>query len=203
MIPINTLLDAYRTGFFPMAIHGQIGWYSPNERGVLPMDRFHVPRRLQRVLRQDRFRFTVDQDFRTVITSCASRPADAGNWIDTEIIDSYCALYDAGYAHSVEAWRDGQLAGGLYGVALGGAFFGESMFRTETDASKVALCALVDRLHAREFRLLDTQWLTPHLEQFGAIEIPRGEYLPMLAEAVGLKRSFIDSDQSSRGRSSA
>ena len=206
MIPINTLLEAYRTGFFPMAMHGRIGWYSPNERGVLPLDRFHVPRRLLRVLKQDRFRFTVDRDFIAVIRACASRPASAGNWIDAEIVDSYCALHDAGYAHSVEVWHGEKLAGGLYGVALGGAFFGESMFRTETDASKVALCALVDRLRAREFWLLDTQWLTPHLAQFGAIEIPRGEYLRILAEAIGMSRSFVDSSlesQSNRGRSSA
>ncbi len=192
MIPINTLLEAYRTGFFPMSVRGQVGWYSPDERGVLPLDRFHVSRRLQRVLRQGRFRFTVNQDFRAVIASCASRPHDAGNWIDAEIVESYCALHDAGFAHSVEAWTGETLAGGLYGVALGGAFFGESMFRRETDASKAALWALVDRMRQRDYRLLDMQWLTPHLEQFGGTEVSRGEYLRILADALALTRTFSD-----------
>ena len=202
MIPINTLLEAYRTGFFPMAVRGRVGWHSPDERGVLPLDRFHLSRRLQRVLRQGRFRFTVNQDFREVIAACASRPDDAGNWIDQEIVESYCALHAEGFAHSVEAWRGETLAGGLYGVALGGAFFGESMFRYETDASKAALWALVERLRQRDYRLLDMQWLTPHLAKFGGIEVPRGEYLQMLAEALVLTRTFND-DQSSRGRSSS
>ncbi len=195
MIPINMLLEAYRTGFFPMALRGRLDWYSPTDRGILPLDRFHVSRRLQRVLRQGRFRFTVDHNFRRVIVSCASRPDDAGNWIDAEIIESYCALHEAGFAHSLEAWRGESLAGGLYGVALGGVFFGESMFRNETDASKVALCALVARLRERKFRLLDMQWLTPHLSQFGAIEVSRTEYIRILADAVALTRSFGDVDR--------
>ena len=194
MIPINTLLDAYRAGFFPMAVRGRVGWYSPNERGVLPLGQFHVPRRLRRVLRQGRFRFTVDREFQRVIESCASRPDDAGNWIDAEIIESYRALHDAGFAHSVESWQGEHLAGGLYGVALGGVFFGESMFRHETDASKAALWALVERLRERDYRLLDTQWLTPHLVQFGAVEVSRDEYMRMLASAIGLTRSFVDVD---------
>src|SRR5690606_14447812 len=128
-----------------------------------------------------------------VIRACAEAdrdPLDAGTWIDAEIFESYCALHEAGFAHSVEAWQDGRLAGGLYGVALGGAFFGESMFHHVTDASKVALVALVERLRDRGFILLDTQWTTEHLEQFGALEIPRPRYLRLLAQALRLDRTF-------------
>lgn len=198
MIPINTLLEAYRTGFFPMATRGRIRWYSPHLRGVLPLNRFHVPRRMRRVLRQGRFRCTVNQAFRQVIASCAARHADEGAWIDTEIFESYCILHEAGFAHSVEAWCGERLAGGLYGVALGGAFFGESMFSTRTDASKAALCALVERLQGRGFQLLDTQWLTSHLARFGGIEVGRDQYLRLLAAAVALPCSFVDRDPSAR-----
>ena len=184
MIPINTLLDAYRTGLFPMAVGGRIGWFSPERRGILPLDRFHVPKRLQRVLRQGKFRTTIDAAFGEIVLACASRPDDAGNWIDAEIIASYRNLHDAGFAHSVEVWQDGRLAGGLYGVSLGGAFFGESMFHETTDASKVAVCNLVERLDARGYRLLDLQWLTPHLARLGAVDVPRRIYLEMLAEAL-------------------
>ena len=172
---------------------GDIRWFSPDPRGIIPLDTFHVPRRLARVIRRGAFRIEIDRRFEDVIRACAlaERDADeAGTWIDQEILESYCALHDAGFAHSVEAWHEGKLAGGLYGVALGGAFFGESMFHHVTDASKVALAALVDRLRARGFRLLDTQWTTEHLEQFGAIDIPRSRYLRMLAEALELDRSF-------------
>ena len=192
MIPINTLLDAYRTGFFPMAVGGRLGWYSPQDRGVLPLDRFHIPRRLRRLVQQGQFRTTINQDFRRVIRACAARPDDAGNWIDEEIIGSYCALHEAGHAHSVEVWSEDGLVGGLYGVSIRGAFFGESMFRNRTDASKVALCTLVDRLQARRYRLLDIQWLTPHLSQFGAIEVSRREYLRQLARAMEVDCQFVD-----------
>ena len=198
MIPINTLLDAYRTGFFPMAAGGRLGWYSPQDRGVLPLDEFHVPRRLSRVLRSRRFQTTINQDFRRVIRACASRPDDAGNWIDEEIIDSYCALFDSGHAHSVEVWSEDALVGGLYGVSLRGAFFGESMFRRQTDASKVALCALVDRLQTRQYRLLDVQWLTGHLAQFGTVEISRRAYLRRLAAAMEVDCRFVDRPDAGR-----
>ncbi len=190
MIPINTLLQAYRMGFFPMAVGGRLGWHSPQDRGILPLDRFHVPRRLRRELRRSRFRTTVDQAFRRVIVACATRPDKTGNWIDAEIIESYCALHDAGFAHSVEVWRDAHLAGGLYGVSLCGAFFGESMFHVETSASKVALCALVERLRRAEYRLLDMQWLTHHLAQFGGIEVSRHEYMTRLADAMAVECTF-------------
>ena len=192
MIPINTLLAAYEQGLFPMAIGGRIGWFSPDRRGILPLDRFHVSRRLGRVLRHGTFRSSVNQSFAEVIAACATRPDDTGNWIDTEIIESYTALHRAGYAHSIEIWDRDALAGGLYGVSLGGAFFGESMFHTVTDASKVALCVLVDRLRARGYRLLDIQWLTPHLARFGAVEVPRTRYLARLAEALALDCCFDD-----------
>ena len=192
MIPIATLLSRYRTGYFPMAVEGRIGWFSPERRGVIPLDRFQVPRRLARVLRQGRFESTVNRSFRDVITACASREDMRGNWIDEDILESYCALHDAGHAHSVEVWDEHRLVGGLYGVNLCGAFFGESMFHRVRDASKVALCVLVERLSARGFSLLDLQWMTPHLQQFGAVEISRTCYLTQLADSMELDCVFHD-----------
>ena len=190
MIDPALLVRAYREGIFPMAMEdGQIGWFSPDPRGILPLDTFRTSTRLARIVRQGRFAVVVDRDFEGVMRACAER-ADEGTWISTEIIDSYLALHRLGLAHSVEVRQDGRLAGGLYGVHLGGAFFGESMFHRVTDASKVALVALVDRLRRRGFQLLDVQWVTPHLEQFGAIEVPRDEYLDRLRRAVGKDCSF-------------
>ena len=153
----------------------EIHWFSPDPRGVVPLDQVHVPRRLARAVRGGGFRIEIDRAFVDVMRACAADrdSDDPGTWISDEIIASYTALHARGFAHSVEAWNGDRLAGGLYGVAIGGAFFGESMFHHETDASKVAFVALVERLRARGFTLLDTQWVTPHLEQFGAIEIPR------------------------------
>jgi leucyl/phenylalanyl-tRNA---protein transferase len=192
MIAADALLSAYTSGWFPMAVApGDIRWYSPDPRGVIPLDTFRASRRLARSLRQHRFEIRIDTDFRTVIRACAERVEADGNWIDEEIIDSYCALHERGFAHSVETWQDGVLVGGLYGVAIQGAFFGESMFHTVTDASKAALVALVDRLRARGYRLLDTQWVTDHLAQFGAVEIPRRRYLRLLDEALKVDASFL------------
>jgi leucyl/phenylalanyl-tRNA--protein transferase len=195
MLSVDLLVSAYASGWFPMAVgNGEIRWFSPDPRGIIPLDTFHVPRRLARVVRQGTFEIVLNRDFEAVIRACAEAdrdPEDAGTWIDQEIFESYCALHAAGFAHSVEAWQEGRLAGGLYGVALGGAFFGESMFHHVTDASKVALVALVERLRSRGFTLLDTQWTTEHLEQFGAIEIPRPRYLRMLAQALRLDRDFV------------
>jgi leucyl/phenylalanyl-tRNA---protein transferase len=177
-----------------MASDGEIRWYSPDPRGVLPLNEVHIPRRLARVARQGRFRIAIDTAFGDVIRACAAEdrdPEDAGTWIDEQIIESYTALHDLGLAHSVEAWNGDRLVGGLYGVALRGTFFGESMFHRETDASKVALVALVERLRERGFTLLDTQWVTPHLEQFGAIEIPRDDYLKLLEESLRLDCTFV------------
>jgi leucyl/phenylalanyl-tRNA--protein transferase len=191
VIPVATLLEAYASGWFPMAVvPGEIRWYSPDPRGVMPLDGFHVPRRLARVLRGGRFDIRVDTAFRDVIVACSERADADGNWIDQEIIDSYCNLHALGHAHSVEAWQDGALAGGLYGVAIGGAFFGESMFHRVADASKAALVALVVRLRARGFTLLDIQWVTDHLLQFGAIEIPRRRYLRLLDQALRVEATF-------------
>lgn len=188
-------MSAYASGWFPMAVEeGDIRWYSPDPRGIIPLESFHVPGRLARVIRRNVFTIEVDRDFRGVIRACADaeRRHEDGTWIDDEIYESYCALHDDGAAHSVEAWQDGRLVGGLYGVALGGAFFGESMFHRVTDASKVALAALVDRLRDRHYSLLDIQWVTPHLEQFGAIEIPRAKYLKMLTAALKRGCRFAD-----------
>jgi leucyl/phenylalanyl-tRNA--protein transferase len=186
------VIRAYREGIFPMAMEdGSIGWFSPDPRAVIPLDQFHAPSRLGRVLRQARFEIAIDRAFEAVMRACAERPDD-GTWISEEIVRCYTALHRLGKAHSVEAWREGRLAGGLYGVCLGGAFFGESMFHRETDASKVALASLVQRLRERGFRLLDVQWLTPHLERFGAVEIPRRVYLRELKEALDLDRQFTD-----------
>ncbi len=194
MIPVDRLVSAYASAWFPMAVEGAgIRWFSPDPRGIIPLDEFHVPRRLARVVRRSLFHLTVDASFDAVIRGCAEaeRTTESGTWIDDEIFESYCLLHQAGYAHSVEAWHDGRLAGGLYGVALGGAFFGESMFHHVTDASKVALVALVDRLRHRGYTLLDTQWTTEHLEQFGAVEVPRRRYLQLLSEALRRDCTFI------------
>ena len=186
------VLRAYREGIFPMAMEsGEIAWFSPDPRGVIPLDDFHIPSRLARVVRSGRFEIRVDQAFEAVMRACAAREDDDGTWISETILDCYVALHRLGIAHSVETWQAGQLVGGLYGVHLGGAFFGESMFHHATNASKVALVALVDRMRRRSFRLLDIQWVTPHLEQFGAIEIPRDEYLVQLKQALRNDASFV------------
>lgn len=174
-----------------MAINqeGEIGWFSPDPRGVIPLDdRFHIPHGVRRRLKQQQFTITFDTEFERVIRECARRKE--GTWISEEIVVSYCRLHRLGFAHSVETRLQGQLVGGLYGVHLGGAFFGESMFHRVTDASKVALVALVERLRERGFVLLDTQWRTPHLAQFGTLEIPRREYLRQLKRAISLPCTF-------------
>jgi leucyl/phenylalanyl-tRNA---protein transferase len=195
VIPSDLLLAAYASGWFPMAGDGgELSWYSPDPRGIIPLDTFHASSRLLRVVRRGTFRIAVDTAFEEVVRACAHSdrgPEDAGTWISEEIVESYVALHRLGYAHCVEAWADDRLAGGLYGVALGGAFFGESMFHRATDASKVALVALIERLRTRGFALLDTQWVTDHLRQFGAIEIPRSEYMRRLDSALRLEASFV------------
>jgi leucyl/phenylalanyl-tRNA---protein transferase len=192
MIPPPLLLRAYREGLFPMAMEGggaEIGWFSPDPRGVLPLDTFHVSARLRRVVRQARFRIEIDRAFEDVIRACAERPGE-GTWISSEIVESYVELQRLGRAHSVEAWIGDALVGGLYGVHLGAAFFGESMFHRVTDASKVALVALVERLRRNAFELLDVQWLTPHLATFGAVELPRRLYLQKLKHALQKEVTF-------------
>ena len=191
MIPAELLLHAYRNAVFPMAMEdGELAWFSPDPRAIVPLDDgFHVPHGLRRVLRKSPFMIRVNTCFETVMQRCAQRDE---TWINAEILASYVNLHQLGYAHSVEAWSHDSLAGGLYGVAVGGAFFGESMFHEATDASKVALHALVMRLRERGFSLLDTQWLTPHLATFGAHEIPRFEYRRRLQQCVNEDRRFVD-----------
>lgn len=199
MIPTDLLISAYAGGWFPMAVDGgEIRWFSPDPRGIIPLDGFHVPARLARVVRRGLFRIRIDTAFDAVIRACAEAERDRddpGTWISEEIIQSYQMLHARGFAHSVEAWREERLVGGLYGVALRGAFFGESMFHTETDASKVALVALVERLRECGFVLLDTQWVTGHLEQFGAIEIPRKQYLESLEAALAVQPAPFNPDR--------
>ncbi|OAI42816.1 leucyl/phenylalanyl-tRNA--protein transferase [Verrucomicrobia bacterium SCGC AG-212-E04] len=168
---------------------GEIGWFSPDPRGVLPLDEsgFRVPHGLRRTLKHQPFEMRVDTAFRTVMEYCAARDE---TWINSVILESYCVMHAAGHAHSVEAWQDGELVGGLYGVAIGSAFFGESMFHSVTDASKVALVFLVQRLRERGYQLLDLQWTTPHLCTFGAVNIPRQEYLERLANALRYRCVF-------------
>ena len=188
MIPPEVLLQGYRLGVFPMAMEdGEIEWFSPNPRGILPLDAFHVPHALRRVIRKGVFEVRINTAFTRVMRHCAERE---DTWINGDIIRSYTRLHELGHGHSVETWLDHELVGGLYGVSVGGAFFGESMFHNVTDASKVALCALVDRLRAHAFVLLDTQWLTPHLKRFGGTEISRRQYMHLLGRATALARKF-------------
>jgi leucyl/phenylalanyl-tRNA---protein transferase len=183
------LLTGYSTGYFPMAESGsgKIRWYSPDPRAIIPLDTFRISRSLRQTLKKNVFSVRFDSAFEEVIRACAAREE---TWISEEIILSYVKLFELGFAHSVETWNADGLAGGLYGVALGGAFFGESMFSRATVASKVALVGLVERLRERNYELLDTQFSTPHLLHFGTIEVPRNEYLHMLKKVVRLRRSF-------------
>jgi len=182
------LLRAYAEGLFPMAERRgdpTLYWVSPEKRGIIPLDAFHVPHRLARTVRSGAFTVTADTAFRDVMEACAApAPGREETWINDEILRLYCALHATGHAHSVECWQDGALVGGLYGVRLGAAFFGESMFSRARDASKVALVHLVDGLKRGGFVLLDSQFITAHLARFGAIEIPREQYLMKLAHAL-------------------
>ena len=184
----ETLVAAYASGIFPMEIDDAdgrryLGWWSPDPRGVLPLDALRVSRSLARSMR--RLSLTIDRDFRAVITACATVPRDRG-WITPAFIEAYCALHELGWAHSVEAWHDNRLVGGLYGVEIGGLFAGESMFHVEADASKAALVHLVHVLgEAGGERLLDVQWRTDHLASLGVVEVTRREYLERLAAVLG------------------
>ncbi|HEX7069173.1 MAG TPA: leucyl/phenylalanyl-tRNA--protein transferase [Rhodothermales bacterium] len=180
------VVAAYCRGVFPMADPDEgdeIYWYRPDPRAILPLDAFHIPRNLRRTVRRGTFEVTFDRAFERVMRACADRES---TWISEEIVRTYALLHRAGLAHSVECWIGEELAGGLYGVALRGAFFGESMFHSVTDASKVALVHLVNRLRAGGFKLLDVQYATPHLAQFGIVEIPASEYERRLAEALAV-----------------
>lgn len=182
------LIAAYSNGIFPMDVEGEIGWFSPDPRAIIELDELHVSRNLARRCRSGRFEIHINRNFGEVIRSCARRAE--GTWISPEIIAAYTRLHELGLAHSVECWSGLRLQGGLYGVALGGAFFGESMFHRATDASKVALVALVERLRQQGFSLLDIQFMTPHLATMGAREIPRARYLKRLMQALELDCAF-------------
>ena len=190
----EVLLRAYACGIFPMAESADdptLFWVEPEMRGVIPLDGFRVASRLARTVRSDVFTATVDKAFRAVISGCATpQPGREDTWINKRIRNLYAGLYEMGHAHSVEVWRDDDLVGGLYGVSLGRAFFGESMFHRVRDASKVALVHLVARLIAGGFELLDTQYVTAHLRSFGAIEIPRRRYTALLDKAIQGKADF-------------
>ena len=194
------VLYGYQHGVFPMADpdeDDEIYWFRPEHRGVLPLDGFHVPKNLARLVRQERFEVVSDRDFPAVIRACAARTT---TWISDEIVETYEVLHQWGYVHSVECWQEGVLVGGLYGVTLGGAFFGESMFNQVTDASKVALVHLVRRLQAGGFVLLDTQYNTEHLNQFGVVEIPCAEYERRLAKALRVEARWLgEGEGESRG----
>ena len=179
------LLQGYASGIFPMADSrsaSELFWVEPRVRAIIPIDRFRVSRSLRRTIRSGRFQVTCDRDFASVIAACADRPE---TWINAELEYAMLALHGSGQAHSIEVWRNGELAGGLYGVRLGRAFFGESMFSRETDASKVALAWLVARLKVGNFSLLDCQFMTDHLASLGAITVPRETYVALLAAALG------------------
>lgn len=189
-ITADTLLTAYASGYFPMAEDRDshdLYWFNPSRRGVLPLGQFNIPRSLKKFLKDHPFEVRVDNDFRAVISACADIERESHEtWINDEIIELYCDLHEMGHAHSVETWRDGKLVGGLYGVSLGGAFFGESMFSRESQASKVALVYLVTILREAGYSLLDTQFVNDHLKQFGVKEIRKQSYISKLDRALKL-----------------
>ncbi len=187
----DLLLAAYAAGYFPMAEsrEGPIRWYSPDPRAIIPLDGFKVSRSLRQTIKKHLYEIKLNVSFEEVMRACTKREE---TWISEDIIQSYLELHTLGYAHSVEVWQGKMLTGGLYGVALGAAFFGESMFSYVRDASKVALVYVVERLHTKNFELLDTQFITPHLSRFGAKEISRSSYLELLVKAVNKQRTFLD-----------
>lgn len=190
----DMLLRAYAIGVFPMAEDREdpdLFWIDPRMRGIIPFEDFHVPRRLRRELKKNRYEVTFNTEFEAVMEGCAeSTERRPRTWINDKILTLYTSLYRLGHAHSVEVWHEGTLAGGLYGVSLGGAFFGESMFSRQRDTSKIALVHLVARLIRGGFTLLDSQFVTRHLERFGAVEIPRATYRSLLAESITVDADF-------------
>ena len=189
LIPVDLLLHAYRSGVFPMADHRgdrEVYWVEPRERAIIPLGGFRFSKSLRKIVRQDRFRVTCDRDFRAIIAACAApREEHAESWISHQIEASYIALHAAGHAHSIEVWDDGELVGGLYGVAFDRVFCGESMFSRTDNASKVALAWLVAAMRAAGYALLDCQFMTDHLASMGAVALPQAEYLELLRRARG------------------
>ncbi|MGZ6898373.1 MAG: leucyl/phenylalanyl-tRNA--protein transferase [Acidimicrobiia bacterium] len=187
----GTILAAYRRGLFPMRVGRRraLGWWSPNPRGVIPLDGLHVSRSLRRAI--PHFEIRTDTAFAAVMRACAD-PRRPYGWIDEEFVGAYVALHELGWTHSIETWQDGELVGGLYGIAISGLFAGESMFHRVTDASKVALVATVEHLRARGFTLFDVQWVTPHLASMGAVEVSRDEYGRRLSAALARDARWDD-----------
>ena len=190
----EVLLNGYNTGIFPMAVPemgNDIYWFAPDPRAIIPLDQFHISKSLHRTLRKNRFEVVTDRDFMATIVACSlPREDDGGTWISDKIIEVYHQLYEQGFAHTIECYLDDELVGGLYGIALGGAFFGESMFHRETDASKVALSYLVNHMKENNFVLLDVQYITSHLKSLGAIEISRKAYEKKLAAALKVETQW-------------
>jgi leucyl/phenylalanyl-tRNA--protein transferase len=189
----DLLLAAYAQGIFPMSVGNdkELAWFSPDPRTIIPLDEgFHIPKSLARTLKKDAFEIRINFAFESVLRACAT--VHGSTWISKDIHEAYLQLHRKGHAHSVECWENTQLVGGLYGVAIGGAFCGESMFHHVTDASKIALVKLVERLRKKGFHLLDTQWITPHLKKFGAREIPRAQYMRLLRAALKRQPNFRD-----------
>ncbi len=189
IIDSRFLIEAYSSGFFPMADSdtGEIRWYSPDPRGIIDLGEFSIPRSLRQTLKKETMSVRINQQFERIMRECARREE---TWISEDLIKSYVLLHERGYAHSVETWRGEELVGGLYGVAIGGAFFGESMVSLRRDASKVALVSLVERLRKRGYQLLDSQYMTPHLARFGGKEIPREQYMKLLDSALQQQCTF-------------
>lgn len=194
----EVLLKAYACGIFPMSEGADdpgIFWVEPRMRGIIPLDEFHIPRRLARSVRQKIYDVRLDGDFPQTMRLCAEQTQGREEtWINGRIYELYTQLHDMGHAHSIECWKDGQLVGGLYGIKIGAAFFGESMFSRARDASKIALVHLVDRMKTGGFQLLDTQFSNSHLTQFGAIEIPKAEYEALLEDAIATQANFFEID---------
>jgi leucyl/phenylalanyl-tRNA--protein transferase len=186
------VVSAYRSGYFPMAESrsGPISWHSPDPRAIIPLEDFNIPRSLRREMKRSACAITVDRAFEQVIAECAKRRFPDDTWISDDIVRVYTELHGMGIAHSMETWQEGELVGGLYGLAIGGAFFGESMFSRVSNASKFALVSLVGRLIARGYRLLDTQIMNEHIRQFGAVDVPRDRYLLLLADALSAPVRF-------------
>lgn len=202
-ITLHELLGAYANGIFPMSEDRHdpsLFWVNPEQRGILPLDHFHIPRRLKRTVKSDKYQVRIDSSFQQCVLEC-SKPGSGrqSTWINDQIIQLYTELFEHGYAHSVECWREGLFRGGLYGVSIGGAFFGESMFSSETDSSKVALVHLIARLKVGGYTLLDTQFISQHLQQFGAIEMQRADYRSALSEAILTKADFYSLPSDSIG----
>ena len=189
MLDTETVLSAYLQGFFPMADEesNEIYWHSPDPRAIIPLDKVSKPKSHTKAARKKKFKYTVNSDFEFVISACSDR---RDTWISKEIIDLYIELHKMGHAHSIETWKDDEIVGGLYGISIGGAFFGESMFNTESEAAKASFFYLVDYIKSKGFVLLDTQYINPFTQQLGAIEIPKSQYLKVLSTALNMPVSF-------------